>query len=326
MHLNRRTVLFVLGFVVVLSAFVSCTLNNKFNQSNYQDKIQPPGVIPIGSGLYCDRSEITNLDWLAYLHWLNLIYGEQSAQYRSALPNENAWLALGPKAIAYRDYYLRHPAYSGYPVVGITKEQVQAFTKWRSDRVFELLLLRLEMMDHTIQDSTNFFTIEKYYNGDIPTKTNKKIEYYPDYRLPTLDERKRILFYADSVDSAFIQSLKKRQRRKLHEQLPFICCDRLHQDTNFVDITLPWYMHILKFPEDNLNTELPVRYRFIRNWKFLYHVRGNVGEWLAEDGISVGGSWVDSLQTIRRNDIFTTTEANAWTGFRNVCTWKKWEE
>src|SRR5690606_19175588 len=38
--------------------------------------------------------------------------------------------------------YLRHPAYQSYPVVGVSWVQANDFSKWRTDRVNELILKR----------------------------------------------------------------------------------------------------------------------------------------------------------------------------------------
>jgi formylglycine-generating enzyme required for sulfatase activity len=36
--------------------------------------------------------------------------------------------------------YLRHPAYANYPVVGVSWIQAVEFSKWRTNRVNELML------------------------------------------------------------------------------------------------------------------------------------------------------------------------------------------
>ena len=65
-------------------------------------------------------------------------------------------------------HYLRHVAYSHYPVVGISYVQALAFCKWRTERVKELF--------------------------EIQRKTNKK-SVFPKafkYRLPTKEEWERV--------------------------------------------------------------------------------------------------------------------------------------
>ena len=64
--------------------------------------------------------------------------------------------------------YFQHPAYNDYPVIGVSYEQAIDYAKWRSDRVFEQVLLQKEVIDYnTTQNLDNYFSIEKYYNGEI---------------------------------------------------------------------------------------------------------------------------------------------------------------
>ena len=57
---------------------------------------------------------------------------------------------------------------------------------------------------------------------------------------------------------------------------------------------------------------------------YMQHLRGNVSEWLDEPHITAGGSWCDKLEDILASDTSYCEMPNAWTGFRNVCQWKKW--
>ena len=60
----------------------------------------------------------------------------------------------------------------------------------------------------------------------------------------------------------------------------------------------------------------------------LHHIRGNVREWVIEPRIAVGECRINlaEKETIKNQDIFFTNQVNAWTGFRNVCEWKKFEK
>ena len=62
--------------------------------------------------------------------------------YERALPDTLSWrekLGFNEK---YVDYYLRHPAYRDYPVVGVSWQQANEFCNWRTDRVNEYILIR----------------------------------------------------------------------------------------------------------------------------------------------------------------------------------------
>jgi formylglycine-generating enzyme required for sulfatase activity len=65
------------------------------------------------------------------------------------------------------NYYLRHPAYRDYPVVGVSWLQATEFCKWRSDRVNEGILVREGLLVHNpdAQVDEEHFTTETYLSG-----------------------------------------------------------------------------------------------------------------------------------------------------------------
>ena len=66
------------------------------------------------------------------------------------------------------EYYFRHPAYSFYPVVGVSWEQAMAYSQWRTDRVNEQILVLkkfIEKPNYKLLRANAYFTkeeIEKY--------------------------------------------------------------------------------------------------------------------------------------------------------------------
>ena len=64
------------------------------------------------------------------------------------------------------DYYLRHPAYRDYPVVGVSWLQASDYCKWRTDRVNEYILIREGVLEYNVdQRDDNTFNTEAYYAG-----------------------------------------------------------------------------------------------------------------------------------------------------------------
>ena len=55
----------------------------------------------------------------------------------------------------------------------------------------------------------------------------------------------------------------------------------------------------------------------------LIHLSGNVSEMSSEKGKHFGLSWQSSIDSERTG---TYTAPNCWIGFRNVCTWTRWNE
>ncbi|WP_207429182.1 SUMF1/EgtB/PvdO family nonheme iron enzyme [Pedobacter sp. SYSU D00535] len=92
------------------------------------------------ASFYMDETEVSNVDWLEYLYWINRNFPEDREYYYNAIPDTLVWR----RPLSYNDpfvnNYLRHPAYQDYPVVGVSWEQANAYAEWRTDRVNEQIL------------------------------------------------------------------------------------------------------------------------------------------------------------------------------------------
>lgn len=132
------------------------------------------------SSYYMDQTEVRNLDYLEYLYWLDRVYGTNyPGVYRKALPDTLVWrdkLAYNEPMV---EYYLRHPAYRTYPVVGVSWVQATDYCAWRTNMVNEMLLVQkgLLKMDPAQKDNNSFNT-EAYLAGQY--------EGVPDKMLPDL--------------------------------------------------------------------------------------------------------------------------------------------
>ena len=119
------------------------------------------------SSFYMDQTEVTNFHWLEYLYWISRAYNETYPMvYKNALPDTLVWrseLGFNEKFV---DYYLRHPAYRDYPVVGVSWLQASDYCKWRTDRVNEYILIREGVLEYNVdQRDDNTFNTEAYYAG-----------------------------------------------------------------------------------------------------------------------------------------------------------------
>jgi len=116
---------------------------------------------------YMDETEVSNLDYLEYLYWLDRIFGEDYPEvYTAALPDTLVWrdrLAYNEPLV---EMYFRHPAYHFYPVVGVSWVQANNYCSWRTDRVNELLLMEVGILEmDPDQKNENNFNTEAYLTG-----------------------------------------------------------------------------------------------------------------------------------------------------------------
>ncbi len=96
------------------------------------------------SSFYMDETEVSNTDWLEYLHWIKTTFKDKkdiaAEYYYTSLPDTLVWRRPLSYNEPYVNNYLRHPAYGDYPVVGVTWQQAADYCVWRTDRVNEFIL------------------------------------------------------------------------------------------------------------------------------------------------------------------------------------------
>jgi gliding motility-associated lipoprotein GldJ len=172
--------------------------NLYYNWDNIPRKVTVPSF-------YIDQTEVSNLDYLEYLYWLNRVFGEDyPGVVRNARPDSLVWR----ERLAYNEplveNYLRHPAYHNYPVVGVSWVQANDYCLWRTDRVNEMLLIQEGILDFDPdQRNENNFNTEAYLAGQYEGLVNQPLEsldpsgtgergvrlqdgiLLPKYRLPT---------------------------------------------------------------------------------------------------------------------------------------------
>lgn len=91
----------------------------------------PPGTAKIkGIDFYVDKTEVTNRAWAEYLWYVRNHYGENSIEYKAALPDSAIWHSVYSGEIC-----SIHNKYANYPIVGVSYEQAVQFCRWRSKQV-----------------------------------------------------------------------------------------------------------------------------------------------------------------------------------------------
>lgn len=151
---------------------------------------------------YMDETEVSNQDYREFTYWLTRVYPGNKAKINSALPDTTVWREELSYNEPYVENYFRHPAFSDYPVVGVSWEQANAYCAWRTDRVNEQILAQKGIIAHdNTQSGQNTFNSKSYLTGlyqgtdgdkplENPDGSNKRVRWedgimLPNYRLPT---------------------------------------------------------------------------------------------------------------------------------------------
>lgn len=157
------------------------------------------------SSFYMDQTEVSNLDYLEYIYWLNRVYGSDYPEMvQKAIPDTSVWRSSLSYNEPMVEIYFRHPAYRDYPVVGVTWTQANDYALWRSDRVNEKLLVDAGVISYDpYQNKDSNFSTDAYLAGKYTGVINNGFEdldpngdgirnvrledgiLLPKYRLPT---------------------------------------------------------------------------------------------------------------------------------------------
>ncbi|MDB4533635.1 SUMF1/EgtB/PvdO family nonheme iron enzyme [Vicingaceae bacterium] len=266
-----------------------------------------PGATMVDSNLFVDQTEVTNFMYLEYQYWIERVFGTGSAEFSKVLPDTTVW--YNQKCLyGFVDYYLKHPWYRNYPAVGISQEQAKLYCKWRSDRVFEIILINNGILEHNPnQNHKNYFSIENYFNGKYNgIKPSSNFLVYPKYSLPTLIEWTSGKEYYDN--NIKLKTCKSKW------------CD-FH--INKQD-TLPIIYNIEPCLKDSMVRKPTKVVQCTKNKMMGWDFYGNVSEWLNDKNSIIGGNWVDS-NTLNFDVPIKNEYPTEYVGFRCVARWKKHE-
>ena len=140
---------------------------------------------------YLDEAEVTNSEYLLFLQVTKDVFPPEEEKYKniytSLLPDTLVWRnSLGNTELL-SESYLRHPAYSDYPVVGVSWIQAVQYCKWRTSAVNLKKLIDKGVLSNVLENDTirNFFDTDLYLENPYKLFDGDSTVYkrgLPDYK------------------------------------------------------------------------------------------------------------------------------------------------
>ena len=277
-----------------------------------------PGVVRINDTLFVDQTEIRNVDYREFVYWNSVVYPDKRI---SLLPDTLVWRTEQGDMDDYIELYYRHPAYSDYPVVGISYDQALKYCRWRSDRVMEMLLMKEGIIK---EDSTFSFSIARYFEGKIDGVIPNYNFPYPQYSLPSKEEWNLYAALKTDTLTPFKNSkigfdlAEENWRNKLkYDSCQF--ATKIEQQLDSIYIS---HFSCYAMISPDITHSVSIGHK---NDYGLFHTVGNVSEITKIKGVAVGGNWEVPLNEIDLSNTTKYSGAQHWLGFRCVATWKKWK-
>ena len=254
------------------------------------------------STFFMDRAEVSNADYGLYMEWTKIAYGESYPEvYLQSLPDTLVWRDELSFNEPYVENYLRHPATANHPVVGVTWKQANEYSRWRTDRVNEAILIDKGILNPSpdAKDDQVFVT-DAYFAGQNTSDVRKGVKdlrtggerqlrpedgiLQPEFRLPTeaeweyaalalpgLQENEKDENYTDRRIYPWSGNTVRYQRHDKYQGQMYANFKRRGGD----------YMGIAGKPNDGASVTTEV-YENYPNDFGLYNMAGNVNEWVLD--------------------------------------------
>lgn len=264
---------------------ISPTLIPEDRELAYRYYAEIPGVVWIEKTLFCDETEVSNLDWLEYQ--------QLSGHSRKQVPANPTMRKLN---------YNSNPQFYFFPVVNISYEEAVDYCKWRSKLVTENYNRR-----HNISRKDTAYT-EFFYH--LPTKEQwvKCASFATDtVNYPHVFTQKDLATKIDKNGLDFLRllgaNITEDNLKDFNKNVQADLAFNAKRTTNtYLNLEIPYY--IWDYPTNNFG---------------IYNIMGNVSEMTATKGIAMGGSFRDAYEECKVNKEVPYADPSEKVGFRCVC-------
>ncbi len=246
---------------------------------------------------YISKYEVSNGQ---YLEFLSEIIQTDTNYYKKMLPDTLVWREKFAYNEPFVEYYLRHPHYRNYPVVGVSYEQAEFFCDWLTKkylneqrRKYKKVCFKLPTDEQWVFAAKGKIDLSPFpWNGiEMQEKNGKWLANF-------------LVVPQGSIgrDSMYIKNVYGKFEKKEFK------------------ITNGGFVSGNLYTNDNADVTVPVN-SFEPNGYGLYNMAGNVEEFMREKGKTHGGSWHDTgyyLQNSTFETYDTLHSASVERGFRFV--------
>jgi len=246
---------------------------------------------------YIYKYEVSNGE---YLEFVNDLKQKDTMLSKQMLPDTLVWREKSSFLEPFVEYYFRHPAYSNYPVVGVTHEQAEFYCKWLTEKYQKEGKRKFKNAEFKLPTIHQWTYAAKggLDNSPFPWQgyslQNIKGEWMANFRV--------IPQNSIGFDFFPVQNIYGKIENKK------------------ILVAGGGGQSLGAYSDDGAMITAPVK-SYRPNGYGIYNMAGNVEEFVNEEGISKGGSWKDTgyyLQNHVEEQYDSTNYASAERGFRFV--------